>query len=36
MPGGNGHLNDNLKLNEITYIGAHNCAMSKSYGWFYA
>ncbi|CAD8198751.1 unnamed protein product [Paramecium octaurelia] len=36
MPGGNGHLNDDLKLNEIVYLGAHNCAMSKSYGWIYA
>ncbi|CAD8197874.1 unnamed protein product [Paramecium pentaurelia] len=36
MPGGNGHLNDNLQLNQIVYLGAHNCAMSKSYGWIYA
>ncbi|CAD8104838.1 unnamed protein product [Paramecium sonneborni] len=36
MPGGNGHLNDNLKLNEIVYLGSHNFAMSKCYGWVYA
>ncbi|CAD8090928.1 unnamed protein product [Paramecium primaurelia] len=36
LPGGNGHLNNDLKLNQIAYVGAHNCAMSKKYGWTYA
>ncbi|CAD8203330.1 unnamed protein product [Paramecium octaurelia] len=36
MAGSNGHLNEKLKLNEIAYVGAHNCAMSKEYGWAYA
>ena len=36
MFGGNGHLNGDLKLNDIAYIGSHNCAIAKCYGWVYA
>ena len=36
MPGGNGHLSDNLRINQIVYLGSHNCAMAKCYGWIYA
>ncbi|CAD8119526.1 unnamed protein product [Paramecium sonneborni] len=36
IPGSNSNLNDNLKLNEIVYLGSHNFAMSKCYGWVYA
>lgn len=36
MPGGNAHLNADLRLDQIVYLGAHNCAMSNHYGWAYA
>jgi hypothetical protein len=36
MIGGNGYLSPNLKLSDIAYVGAHNCAQSTAYGWVYA
>ncbi|CAD8121806.1 unnamed protein product [Paramecium sonneborni] len=36
LPGGNGHLKDSLKINQILYLGAHNAPMSTFYGWVYA
>lgn len=36
MPGGNGHLPGWLKVDQIIYVGSHNAAVSKAYGWIYA
>lgn len=35
MIGGNGHLPDHINIKDIVYLGAHNFAMSKCYGWLY-
>jgi|GEM_PF-4400419 len=32
----NGNLSDNFRLTQLTIVGAHNAAMSKSNGWLYA